>query len=743
MASTPPNPQQMTVVDIIAWKLNDLFGGDPQQQFAMEFPGRVLDPATYTYPIDNEYSVLTKPQIVVEEEFRLTDDLYDLAGVVGGPNGDTLSTAYDLALNSLVPLVTDEQAQFMTDRQTIRAWLLSPVTATVKQPDGTEQTVTMTRIDLYDYLNARYTSAAAKWRDTKNARFLAAESAKDQEQALDEYARWLAIEAPVQEAELEAMFGDVVVQGYYHEVREMLGFLDIKSPAELLDQAKASLRASGMSSLDETETVYPVQLQPVNWFTSLAPETSPVDLLLDPMALTQELVTLQNQLAQVQEQYTLMTAQQTGDPAAIEQQVQAAQQTLDTASTTLNAKYLDSVISVAKIYLKSQETVPTTTTGLENALNGAGLSNLFDPTTLSELQNDTLAVNNAQQQLTAASRQLADLQTAEAAAQATDASGSLTAMQTQMTQLETQIQGLQALLDSSSATQVLQTAATSTDTSFTIDPTKTPGFQNVVTSGNLLPPTQPSSGNWMSVTMTFEAGQTSSKSSMTASSSVTSDSVGLFLASESGSYSTSQSTSASQVTSDQLNIAIGMYCTKVTIDRGGWFDADILGDLAPFCHIDGSKISDGNGGGDLPSYPVAFIVVKDVTIQVSKASSDQGAFASVASSASSTSGGFLCFNVSHSTSSRSSSKSFYSASSATDLVIKIPQPQILGWFLERVPADTAPQYTGPLPADFLPAAPPTPPVTPSVNGAATDGQAADRVIALSPPAPAVPEPALS
>ena len=54
--------------------------------------------------------------------------------------------------------------------------------------------------------------------------------------------------------------------------------------------------------------------------------------------------------------------------------------------------------------------------------------------------------------------------------------------------------------------------------------------------------------------------------------------------------------------------------------------------------------------------------------------------------------GFFCFSCSHSESSHSDSKSFYSSSSGNSYIIKIPGPQIIGWFLEWTDKDVSSPY---------------------------------------------------
>mmetsp|Transcript_12806 Transcript_12806/g.19213 ORF Transcript_12806/g.19213 Transcript_12806/m.19213 type:complete len:96 (-) Transcript_12806:179-466(-) len=60
---------------------------------------------------------------------------------------------------------------------------------------------------------------------------------------------------------------------------------------------------------------------------------------------------------------------------------------------------------------------------------------------------------------------------------------------------------------------------------------------------------------------------------------------------------------------------------------------------------------------------------------------------------SSSSGGFLCFTASSSSSSSEHSESSYSSTTADGMIIRIPGPQILGWYLQKVDPDKSTPYS--------------------------------------------------
>jgi len=194
--------------------------------------------------------------------------------------------------------------------------------------------------------------------------------------------------------------------------------------------------------------------------------------------------------------------------------------------------------------------------------------------------------------------------------------------------------------------------------------------------------------------------------------------VSLWFASASG--SSGQSSGSSQQRSEFFSqeIEIGFRVAKVSFERGGWFNpqifkmshaftrlADML--LAPGITVDDIK---GKEQKDLskmltyedkdqkilnyilPAFPVAMVVVKDVTIKVKKSKMTSEAAKSVVENASASSGGFLCFSVSSSSSSKNSSESSMHGSHGEYYYIRIPGPQILGYFLQMLPKDNAEMY---------------------------------------------------
>jgi hypothetical protein len=262
---------------------------------------------------------------VNEAEFRLTDELFDVGKIVSAPNGKSLSLVYEQALNNLVPKYQNDALR--AQRERIRSWLLSKVDGPAtghaeaggsgsrmfslstsesgNQPEGriygmqhfgelmgsdgasTSRTQmprstipssgkmrdmragstppSMSRIEFSQVLMLDYLQQRMDWELTRDKMMRKAMESGDTSK-LEQVTRLLAHITAVHESRLSAKYGDVVVRGHLHTVREYLGYLDVKSTAESLQAAKDSLRESAMSSVYGSRIIYPVLMSPVDWF---------------------------------------------------------------------------------------------------------------------------------------------------------------------------------------------------------------------------------------------------------------------------------------------------------------------------------------------------------------------------------------------------------------------------------------------------------------------------------------------
>lgn len=265
----------------------------------------------------------------------------------------------------------------------------------------------------------------------------------------------------------------------------------------------------------------------------------------------------------------------------------------------------------------------------------------------------------AQISLDSANRELAFELEEKAKAESTESKSAIALLQSQLAQLNIAIDNLKRIALSTGKTDAQKT----------------------------LPDSRPTVNEFFDVTLKFNKNEASSDTQLTSSSSFSKTSVNFIF----GSYGSSSSQEASDFNSkhqaNNIDIEMGMRATKVTIDRGGWFSPEVLEASKNMFSIGKGKFNES-----FATYPVAFIIVKDVTLKYTFQEDEVDQAASYAHSASESGGGFLCFSHSHGSSSTKNSKSAYTGKEGTSVVIRIPGPQILMWILEKVPTDQSEPY---------------------------------------------------
>lgn len=280
----------MPAMKEVLWeKLNQLFGPSAHSTsfLTLQSPARYLDKAEFSYKMEGIYSNFVKPVVVNEAEFRLTDQLFAPSRVVGAPNGQNLSTNYDMILNNLVPRYIDADVEIRKAREKMRSWLLEETSSqnaffvndtriiepkvdgvvggdevreAVRSNDALSGPRIASRMEVCQKLMLEYLEASSAWK-TKHSKMIqdAMHVQTDGRlQMLEDAARMIANTASVENSKLSAKYADVVVRGHLHTVRECLAQLDIKSVAEFLQDAKDSLRGSALSSLYGASRVLPV-----------------------------------------------------------------------------------------------------------------------------------------------------------------------------------------------------------------------------------------------------------------------------------------------------------------------------------------------------------------------------------------------------------------------------------------------------------------------------------------------------
>ncbi|KAK0392279.1 hypothetical protein NLU13_1775 [Sarocladium strictum] len=629
-------------IEQIYKQIQNLFCNGPTSVFQMEVPCRPLDRGTYDYKgSDTINAQQIKPPLVGEAEFRLSDDLYSLANLVGGPNGSKLSTRYEDILFSLIPNTDGPWSQAFSemdlenDQDRIRAWLdekvpnIDPPTTDVlagipvdlglrvstppqrslqaRSQDFRARTDTaanpvIARVDLYHKLLDTYEGEKTRW---EQYRVDARPRGDAKQSELNAYDELLQTYAPAVDAKLEALWTLVVVRGQYHRVRTYVSHMDLESASEALQQAKEKLRSCVSRSIDDSQDIYPVVFSPANWAAYLSSSFQPTGLpdnAATGTTVLQALSDAEKGLAMLQAKRSelLGNSQSVANAKAALHSAQAA---FEEACTSLSHGLTDSVLGLVKMYF--------------NAVISAGLAAETDPivavrnlTTVSSGINDLLAAkghprlaNDAwarlctaqqscmmrQTQLNAAQDNCARAQTEAAEASAVDSKLLLYTLEDQIMSKQKDVEDYQRILRSITSPTGVSVSIPGTPQSTDMDTIPATAAPRPPTS--LQVPDVPGGASvWQTITVRCKASGDDTENMVKEEvDDTTTSTTGrcLFWSSSSAvtTTTTPDSSSSSSQTPDHSNtdVQVGFNITKVDIERP-WMDAGLLNQSQIFCH---------------------------------------------------------------------------------------------------------------------------------------------------------------
>ena len=696
-------------------QLNKLFGGS--QLFVMEYPTRGLNQLDYAYKIeDYNSSSILKPYVIAENEFRLTDGLMDLAPIVQGTNGKSLATEYQTVINNFAPRLNDIVG-FITDKMELRMFLLETITDKIG-----DQEYTCSRMEFCQKLYLHYLKQKADWDQEKFEKNKKAV----EENTLNEYAAWLATTAWTKDKELEALFNDAIVRGFYHEIMTILGFIDVASPAERLEKAKTNLRTSVRRRIDGSGEVYPVSLSPSDWFRALTPNYSPKDLLTDAEFLTTQYLQKKKTLTALKRELRLLLSQNI-DPEQIkdiEKEINAKRKEIDNCEMQLASDNGEAAVKMAKLALEmvSKGNMSGFLAGkaakdIPNALKLDVINKMLGNETDDEKVNENnknklfgIVESLAQSykdniEYFKAYEDLMNLKLTEAKYQTADRQESISILLERIKILSDEVSQLEIILASG-----FENKEETSDTTNSGESTESNASQKPSDVDTPMLPDNRYDGDNMFTEVIISKAKDATFSN-TNDSSLTANLAGsfshfLFHASANASYSSSTHDFTKKMNSS--SVQIGMRVMKVSIERGGWFDPGIMDISSSFMHIRESiKASNGHDPkyyyGDsrgnpavdnsvLPGFPAAFLIAKDIHIKVDDMSFSNEEFQSFQKASVNASTSMFGFRLSGGAAMQKNTKKDGSKTVNTGVSIKIPGPQILGWFMQLTPEDNSKKY---------------------------------------------------
>ena len=237
------------------------------QRFVLMSPGKVLNFFDY-YPgeqYENSVQDITTstkeyvvPPKVMENWFDLADVVPGVDPLTGGENGESLSQKYQTVLNQVeIKGFGRKTAEERKRYKNAVDYLNEAI------PDPENLTQNVTRLALYNRYQDMYNQRRLQMEDMINE--------KRNSMPAIEYELWFQRQYPSLQSLVESAYTSWLVFGEKDIIELYKSYFDTGVSGQYLEVARMALRASGVSSLDRTRTIYPVKFVPSDWYKYLLP----------------------------------------------------------------------------------------------------------------------------------------------------------------------------------------------------------------------------------------------------------------------------------------------------------------------------------------------------------------------------------------------------------------------------------------------------------------------------------------
>lgn len=699
----PSEPQ--SPVDIMYEAFAKVFGNsNPMQLFSLVWPGTILDAEPYQIPKGHTGPIPATVQIA---QSVLFDQYYPVAPITQ-PDGTRVSDRYEQALQAYGPIPNE---RLLDLQRVIRQRLDQKTTIDI---NGVNTTVTL--LEKFSILQERWIQKKQEWSTLKSEMFYKFKTTGGADW-WEEFIYWYENNAEGHVDAINAAYNRMIADFPLNEFEDALAILDTHDAAALL-RAKQAMRNSTIPIPPEVgDSFHATQAVPSNWGNVLKPSTVFTDLLASPEAQQRYLDLCIEQLNlqifawnAVMAQIPLVSKEEMN--AALDQFRSASTKYYD-ATSELIKTYTDNTVLAVKTYIQYKQGSDEEKKEGSNILaeklaqeNGTESKPVTDWAKVAEdvgnaqkkLVDDTGSMVKSGQRLAEAASSFLNTKAGEGLRELIVPV--LSKLQTQLDTVVRQIQNF----DSSAGRAVVLTHDGEKPLAGGVP--DNPEFSSVADAAD--------NKRWTEVTFTIKKSDMSTASETSTAFSQTNWNVDLFFGSAGGQDRSASEKFASEFMGADSEIQIGMLATKVLIERP-WMHPEIFGRTKGyFKAVDtivtngeaitkGELLSKALGGntsqsdadkncvnlnkGAFPAYPVALLLVKDVTIKLKFNVNKTQALQEHSERNVSNGGGFLCFSVSKTESTTNDKKSTNSYAMAGDYVFRIPAPQIIGVWNQILPQD--------------------------------------------------------
>lgn len=680
-------------IDIVYEKVNAVLGGsDPHQYLCLTIPGQALSAEDFAYDYKNNQP---KGPVVEANESRLANKLFDPCRMTGADNGLTLPYQYQTALDMLSPMLNGKIAEA---KNQLRMLLMTEYAYDFG--DGSNKTYTLQEVffKLYD----DWVAVSKSWAEeqSKKKDELRQSYPADSEGNIkynDEYLRWYEDNAYSRINEINEKLAKVISVFTPNDMEILEGVLDSGSGAELQEARLTLLNTRKITP--DGGYIYPVKLNPTNWFELLSTSFTPTDLLKDPDVLAMQMQSLSARRMQLNARISEITSliPDPGTLKKLQKDVADKKLAMDTAYKTLTDTYgtgiqsvINTVFDLAPLFVDSEtKTIKMPAEILTKLASGAKLSSGQTLSGLvTALTKQLSAGSSAQQDYVNAVQNLTDASASEIAMKNLTNLGSLLSpLQEQVGELTEQIDAIKTQIQVSN---VLRPA-----------PDSDGNVKDADTSESAVTPSSVPEG-YTQIVISASASNMDKETKSNSHASAHTAGLNFWFAGAHSSSSESSSSFSSQLGQSDATVQIGMNVAKVGIERE-WFNPGVFyltkdmfnvttnrispNPAVPYTSVTDARLKDMANNGVFPCYPVAFVVARDISIKIVSNSSLSTEFADSMEKHASTGGGFLFFSGSTSTSSSSSESAAHFSSTSNSITLKFSTPQIIGYYMQATAAD--------------------------------------------------------
>ena len=238
--------------------------GTVHNRFILLVPGKALNYDDYNpgdlYTASMKAKNTSAPHVLVPPS--VMEKWFDIADVVVGGDlnsGDTGKSLAQIYRNILSQIKIRDFKTHYHDAEARYNEAKNFLTESIQNPVNLSENIT--RMKLYSIYQEEYADQKLKLEKELNDARLSKTSL--------EYELWFQRNFSPLNDKVENAYSKWLVFGQKELVELYKTFMDMTSAGAALEEARVSLRASGVTSLDRTRTIYPVSFEPSNWYEYL------------------------------------------------------------------------------------------------------------------------------------------------------------------------------------------------------------------------------------------------------------------------------------------------------------------------------------------------------------------------------------------------------------------------------------------------------------------------------------------